>query len=542
MHHPARTKQQPTLGLQVHCPTPPSMTERIAEPQTKMLHGNLLRKEFQRLNLEIQATCNTEILKKAIEAWNEMEGCSIDFTSSLDNNANLKRQSIIVMVMDDPMGSGTYKNLLHVETPDNNGGFSKVTKIVINTANKLWTEIDDNQRQYLFMHALGHLVGMRHYEFGNDSDGTMNDSETIMLPETELATNKNLWKGFTQWDEEALQKFYPLQTAEWTVDCLPLPEEGQNTLKLGTKYTIAAGCDHAWVFNPSYSYEVIADEGVVSHKTKDNTLEMTFLRPGSCTVVAAAHDYYGEKDPDGNDYTYRTTYRVKATEPVFIYPQSIKLGEFCDFKFEVDEAAFPDAECDFCVNEYIFDNQSDISVTTDRISDHHVRYRFNDYGEYLISASCTYGGKKQTYNYAYRHLYRPVIQVDPHFDEILDPIESYVPQRPGTSGGDTIFGAAYKTDILLGATHNPLSERVYCIVHEQYHQFTHDLTTRRLDYRTITTKSEGKALPVGSSPLITLPERCSMLDPNFTNYTNHYRVLYPYGTVTYPSDYCGLVE
>ncbi len=41
------------------------LAERIEQPTPKMLHGTLLRKEHQRLNLEIQATCNTEILKKS---------------------------------------------------------------------------------------------------------------------------------------------------------------------------------------------------------------------------------------------------------------------------------------------------------------------------------------------------------------------------------------------------------------------------------------------------------------------------------------------
>ncbi len=113
--------------------------------------------------------------------------------------------------------------------------------------------------------------------------------------------------------------------------------------------------------------------------------------------------------------------------------------------------------------------------------------------------------------------------------------------RP-TVSGDTIRGAAYKTDIRLGTTDDALPERVFCNVHEQYCQITHDLITRRLDKRIITKRTVGRALPAGSSPLLTLPERHSMLDPDFPNYTDHYRVLYPYATVTYPADFCGLLE
>ncbi len=287
------------------------------------------------------------------------------------------------MVMDHPYGPNAYPNLLYTITPDNFGGHTEKQEIIINTANKLWAELDDNQRQYLFMHALGHLVGIRHYEFGNDSDFTMNDSETIMLPETELSTNKKLWKGFTQWDKDALRTFYPLADPEWTVDCQPAPENNTNILKIGTRYSITAECDHAWVFNPSYTYEVIAADGVVSHRTYGNSLELLFIRSGSCTVVATANDLYGEKDSKGNDYICRTSYTVKATEPVFSCPESIRLGVFCDFKFEVDEAAYPDAECRFTVNEYLFDDETDISVTTVNISKNHVCYRFDDYGEYL---------------------------------------------------------------------------------------------------------------------------------------------------------------
>lgn len=217
------------------------------------------------------------------------------------------------------------------------------------------------------------------------------------------------------------------------------------------------------------------------------------------------------------------------------------MGAFCDFKLEVDKTAYPDATSQFSVSEILFDDGTARNVTPVKVSDNHMRYRFDDYGEYHISISCNYGGREIVYEYMYRHLYRPTVQVDPHYGD-QRPHRKLRTAPTARAQDDTIRRAAYETEIILGGNkEQPLPERVYCALLEQYHEITHDLT-RRLEYRTLTTGKEMLKLPAGSSSSITLPKRYSMLDPKYDNYTDHYRVLYPYGNVTYPDDFCGLLE
>lgn len=409
------------------------LSELISRPLPYLVYGELLDKEVYRLNIPVSTILDTDFVKKALEAWNSVGNCSINFTSPILLNENYKRFPVMLLIEEDY--TGKYPDLLQVTPPFSAMGTAEIR---INSKHSLWSGMSDTQKQYLVMHALGHLVGLRHNDSKGNHTFVLDDPNSIMQSEEGLKTNKNLWQGLTVWDKEALRELYPLTNPVWTSDCQPRPEDNKRTLEIGKKYTITTECEHPWIFRPTYSYEFIAEDGVVTHKTKGNTVELTFNKSGNCTIITTANDAYGEKDADGNHYTYRTTYNVGASEPVFTYPKSIKLGEFCDFKLEMDEAAYPDATYNFYVSEYLFDDQSDKNVTINRVSNNHIRYRFNDYGQYLVSVSCTYGGKRLAYNYVYQHLFRPEITVEPHYGEFIDPNESLVPLKPDTT---IIYGA-----------------------------------------------------------------------------------------------------
>lgn len=62
------------------------------------------------------------------------------------------------------------------------------TNIYINSKYKYWSELSREQKKYTIMHAIGHLARLKH----------SSEYETsIMQPESGLATNKNLWNGFS---------------------------------------------------------------------------------------------------------------------------------------------------------------------------------------------------------------------------------------------------------------------------------------------------------------------------------------------------------
>lgn len=81
------------------------------------------------------------------------------------------------------------------------------------------------------MHALGHLVGLRHNDSKGNRTFVLDDPNSIMQSEEGLKTNKNLWQGLTEWDKEALRELYPLTNPVWTSDCQPTPEDHYDRMR-----------------------------------------------------------------------------------------------------------------------------------------------------------------------------------------------------------------------------------------------------------------------------------------------------------------------
>lgn len=73
------------------------------------------------------------------------------------------------------------------------------------------------------MHAIGHLVGLEHSSEYDTS---------IMQPESGLATNKNLWNGFSFEDKVLIPELYQLNPAKTQINYNPTPEDSKGTMKL----------------------------------------------------------------------------------------------------------------------------------------------------------------------------------------------------------------------------------------------------------------------------------------------------------------------
>lgn len=516
------------------------LAEAISQPSTRMIVTNLLKKEFFRLNLRfIRSDFSIDqSFIDAVNEWNNIENCSIDFASDLHYNTKSGRMDCTVYIQDDPL-NGKYPNMIHVTMP----AIGKPGEICINTKHKLWKAIDATQKKYAIMHALGHLVGCGHSDFmAHQYQGTMPDPNSIMQDEQGLSENNSMWQGFTMWDIQALQTMYKLEPATHKISCQPeITGSDKTKMVVGTEYTLTASYEYDWLFNPTYSYEVIAAEDVVTYSVKNNTLKLKFLKGGSCTVRVLALDAYGEKKPDGSDYAFEVDYYAYPDKPTFTYPSSIGLNEFYTFRMALNNPDYKNVTYKYTVGEEFFDNNTDRSVDIEHDGKGTARIRFNDYGKYTVTAEAFYEGKSSKFVFGFTKLYRPDYTID---EEKVPGVQSYgnidLPKYSTTPTGDNLISM---TRVLVHFDTQPLMpHRVACDIQDDIRQQIW-IAPYRIDYRILEVRSYRLVtLNKGDSSFVRLPPGRRYWHPDMVNYIDHATLIYPYAWVFYTEDdTCGLL-
>lgn len=91
------------------------LSELISRPLPYLVYGELLDKAVCRLNIPVSTTESIDFIKKALEAWNSVGKCSINFTSPILLNENSKRFSVMLYIGEDY--TGEYPDLLQVTPP-----------------------------------------------------------------------------------------------------------------------------------------------------------------------------------------------------------------------------------------------------------------------------------------------------------------------------------------------------------------------------------------------------------------------------------------
>ena len=512
------------------------LAEAMSQPATRMAYTKLLSKEYYRLNLRVTRLDFSvdQPFIDAVNEWNDIEGCSINFASDLHYNTKRGRMDCQVYIQDDPL-NGKYPNMIHVTMPT----AGKPGEICINTKNKLWKTIDATQKKYAIMHALGHLVGCDHYDFwASQYPNTISDPNSIMQDEQGLNENNSLWQGFTMWDIQALQIMYKLEPATYKLTCQPeITGPDKEKMVVGTEYTLTASYDYDWVFNPTYTFEVMGAKDVVTSSVKNNTLKLKFIDGGNCTVRVTANDAYGEKKPDGSDYTFSVDYYAYPDKPTFTYPTSIYLNEFCTFRMTFSNPDYKTVTYNYSVREEYFDNNTDRNVDIEQDGKGTARIRFNDYGKYIVTAVAEYGGKRSEFKFQYSKFYRPETQIHPGVDEnwlrrVLSnsPADSYRPN------GEIGWAS---THIKLGNT-PLLQHRVACSVHDD-RRMQSWRPPERVEYRILEEVGYYHyTLQQADSAYINLPpDRVYFYRDSIQNRNT---VIYPLGWVSYPGDFCGMVK
>ena len=507
-----------------------------------MVYTSLLNKEHYRLNLNLIYFdyADYQIFSDAVKTWNEVKDCCINFTSNALNNENRNRQTVDVQILPDPNGPGAYPNMIFVEPPTKG---EPGNNIIINTNTKLWKGIDATQRKYAIMHAIGHLVGLGHYDFsGKHYPNTIADPNTFMQDERGLFQNNSLWQGFTGHDINALVEMYYLEPESHKIACQPeITGSDKSKMDVGTEYTLTASYDYDWVFKPTYSYEVIGAKDVVTYSVKNNALKLKFLKGGDCTVRVTAIDAYGEKKPDGSDYAFEVDYYAYPDRPTFTYPKSIALDTFYTFRMTFNNPDYKSVTYNYTVREELFDSNTDRSVDIEQDGKGTAKIRFNDYGRYIVTAEASYGGKNAKFVFGYTKLYRPefttalaVIEPGPDFNYTL-------PTYSTTPTGENLTGM-YSAFVKLGKEAS-LPYRVSCDIQADVRQMCWD-APKRVDYRILKIRERRHVILAKSAPsTVQLPPDSLYRHPDSVNYVDHCTVIYPYAWVFYPeNDRCALLK
>lgn len=240
---------------------------------------------------------------------------------------------------------------------------------------------------------------------------------------------------------------------------------------------------------------------------------------------------------DGTEQKYTKKFNAAYDKPTFTVPSSIELGEYYDFKVAYQEDGFiPTFR--ITVEESAFDNNTAQSVSIVQVTNGHVRIKFNDYGNYKVTARVSNNRNIPARYFHFSKYYRPDYNVT--FTEegkVNEGNVSLPPSKPSQPTGENRL-ERYRYDISMGQA-STFEHRVACDIKTTYIQ--NFLKFRRID-RSYIEDSAPRVFRVGESTQLGLTVY-SMYHPDSLNYVDHHSILYPLKCeVVYPKDACYLIK
>lgn len=360
------------------------VTKLYTYQQRLPLEGQHLRLGFYS---PIEAS-NKQYLNDAIYQWNGLEDCNILFATSDDSGQSSLWPEVPIEISDNPWletsGMLTISPLV-----GNSGDFPRV---LVNTSHSLWKKLPDNQKTYAIMHALGHLVGLLDSDDDNrygyvPYSNNGEDMFSIMKPVYRITNEwvNNYWSGFSAYDKDDIPLLFPLKPE--SVDFSVTPAVPNNSLFEDTDYTISVNTVSLKEMT-NISYQLRVD--YIDSNTYDFTMSseepkfnINLKHPGECKMTVTL---LGNRDWRNDKTRAIAEKEFHVAENTLSFPENITLGEDCLFEWQYNNPNYPNARIRFSASESYFDNGSGKNVTIDYISNHSANIRFNDYGNYTITA------------------------------------------------------------------------------------------------------------------------------------------------------------
>lgn len=329
---------------------------------------------------------------------------------------------------------------------------ANATRITLNLGFDLWQTLSATQIKYLYMHAFGHLVGMGHaLDYGDPLPGDswhvgdLCDPTSIMMNESGLLKNKNLYNGFSSSDRMAIRTLYPyIPTAPaaptFKIDCSPQATgSGQQNLNLDTEYEFTAKYSYTPCPNPTYQFSVTKDGSSYPFTSLGNgKIKAKFTDLGTYAVTAIVTNSTVEPNAETK------IYNVVTPKPIVEGPAAVELGTFYDFKITYWNPSYPNIVFNMSWVETLLKTGK---ATVEKVNNTHFRIRFDEPGKFRILTDITNGPSSQEEVYHVEVYYKAPYYKIEKIEVAVDPrIKSNMPIRDENRsitpnfGGTATFG------------------------------------------------------------------------------------------------------
>ena len=393
-------------------------------PQTKMnAETTRLTKTQQQIRLDksqMDVMSNSDmLLEEAISEWNSIDDCNLFFSTT---GAYPTEASAAIEVTSTP--SFAFGSALVTVTPliGNLNG-----RITINTGYYIWDYLDQDQRKYAIMHAMGHLIGLKDSDESPHVSETNDDEvETIMRPSDEIDPMLGgYWSGLTRYDREDLAPMYPLRPIDdLEYEIYTVANDGDETKVTGR--ILCAGVDYRIKILPFESVKPMEDilygikieytDGAgtdIEKKSSDNTIDFSLTESGKCSISVIVYGKDGKER--GTSEEDLIGYEVKEIEETLDYPSFVNIGTAYTVKWQYKHPAYPDAYVEFSIGDIHYENGDYQNVTLSKVSEWETKVTLNDYGKYRVDARLVNGPSdvKDKIFYFTRLNYKPNFTIEP---------------------------------------------------------------------------------------------------------------------------------
>ena len=357
----------------------PSMSSITNNPY--LVFEGRLDPTYEKMHIEYMVSADNSYIENAVSAWNDIPDCNLDFClgSNLDNRYSAR-------IDGEYIGTGSIiRNGIAItsEAP---------RSMIIDIAHPTWTALDEDQKKYLHMHIIGHIIrlgDLPSYQLSFNPN-------SIMKPHNELsATNNNIWSGLSNEDKSSLAEIYSIPeepSLSYELNTMPIDTNENMHIKAEASNTLNILYENYYYESNNgirYEYKVLSgEEEYKGGRITNSSLNLKIDDAGSYTFVL--YIYAGTsllEEYETNLYVHKVD-KPAITNPKESYPEE-----------KAHNIQFEPIEDFFGVTDIVY-TPVDENTVIEKKSNYNINVSFNTYGTQTIKMDIYFGiFKLYTYYY-----------------------------------------------------------------------------------------------------------------------------------------------
>lgn len=239
-----------------------------------LVYEDRLQPICEKIHIQYGVAIDNSYIENAISAWNDIPNCNLDF--SLGSNLDGRIEAII---SGEYIGTGSIIREAITPLP------KTPRNMIIDIANPIWNSLSVEQRRYLHMHTIGHIIRL-----GDLSDYQLwFNPNSIMKSHSGLSTtNNNLWSGLSESDKNSLAEIYPIPNeAELSYELNTIPVDVDQVMHIKAGETNTLGILYQNYYYPQnagirYEYAVLNGEEIYEQgNVSNNTVRLKIEDPNT---------------------------------------------------------------------------------------------------------------------------------------------------------------------------------------------------------------------------------------------------------------------